>query len=94
MKFTISFLLVLAAFANVSYSMSIVNNNNHNEEDGELGMFLQMVLTDPEFLTLSQHEQYKILNALYTIIINSMKIRNTKSVLKEQGIQDVLKRNF
>ena len=54
-----------------------VSAKNELEEElansTELIDVLKMILNDPEFLALSKYEQYKILEAVYTIVVNYMK---------------------
>ena len=47
--------------------------SSKSEVDSELILLLRLIMTDPEYLSLNAHEQYKVLSALYAIIVGNQK---------------------
>ena len=50
-----------------------VASSSKSEVNSELILLLRLVMTDPEYLSLNAHEQYKVLSALYAMIVGNQK---------------------
>ncbi len=82
--FYIAFLFTILAGCISSSSLSdnrnSVVNDNSSDKGPTLMQILQSILKDPEYLALSDYEQLKVLEAIYTILESSYNSQqNSKS---------------
>ena len=67
-------------------------DNRQSQIDAEVNVMLATLLTDPEYLSLSGLEQYRVFNALYTIIMDKIRQRIYTSASIRGNIFDMTKR--
>ena len=79
--FYVAFVLVILASCIISSSLSdssiYVENNNSSDKGPTLIQVLQGIFDDPEFLALSDYEQLKVLEVIYSLLESSYSQRKS-----------------
>ena len=83
MRFVLVIFLSLTALSAVSFANPLEEKNDEGQEVS-LSDVLAMVLKDPEYLSMSDYEQYMVLMSLYTAVKNVIHERKGNKVIANE----------